>query len=1405
MAGAAQDLPGPAANPQLVPKGSLVIPMDNAKQSLTAPFNLRAYGLVNDLLQNNIPVKWAIRAGKAKDGTDFTAEARRVAPSVLAPAVLAFSGGPFIVHESYAAPALARIAAFGGNVAVYELTRDTTIDIRHDLTFKPRAFVNAQNSDIATNILAAAGIANYTVGNDFTLLSGSCYTLAMEPHNDNPAGVVAIRAFLQSGGNFLAQCRSVDTYENNVAGRFLTTLGIAEANAGNVLSHPNPDLAFSQFVGTLEPAPGGSHQDWRLLTGSVFQNSGHIHADNVGASPARYAALASKLYAGGPGGMSFYLGGHDWAGSTLPYLNGQRMMLNALMTPPTRPPSCGLAIAVPDLAISKSHTGSFIEGAIGVYTLTVSNTGTTATVDTILVTDTLPAGLTYVTAGGAGWTVSAAGQVVTARYPAALAPGAGVSVQLAVAAGAAAVPSVTNRARVSGGGEVNLANNTASDPTVVLRGYDLLVRATAAPDPVAFTGTLTYTIRVLNLAPGAGAAPGVALIDSLPGGVTMISATPSQGGCVGTAVLSCALGAIGNGDSASVAITARVAATGSLTNVARAYATDADPDSTNNRATTIATAVPATVRDVFGAIGYGGNDGSHPWAGTWAEWGEPTNPAAGNIQVVASAFCAAGNCLAIGGNGVDIDNLYVTRGADLTGATSAALTFSYRRQALGAPGGGVDLQVSGDGGSSWTTLRTFTFGGSTDPAQQPRSCDISPYIGPGTRVRFLGSGATMAAVLHVDDVQIEYSDQPPAASGCVSLAATQLGFVVDPGTTEVDRHHRSGGPGRDPERPGADGGGRHARRHPRHRDQSRRWRALRHHDPQRRQRRGHVRGSVDRPRGEWIHAARDVGDAGGRRQRAVRHQRGLLCGARRRPGDLPRVHRGEGARERDRAHAAHHLRRRRRRSAGRRGGDRWQHERLAQRARGLDPDRPRAAGGRRHPGGLVEARGGGRAREPSIRVGRRRGRVRVDDAVHGPPWREPHQRVDGERRGGQCRAHQSFRHDHPRQHADRAPGRVRRSRRLDRRPRLPGHAPLTMDRSGTATAEPASGGAGHVRQPAAGASGTSTFTLTASHAARLVTLAIAPGDTVPPAAVTNLATQYPMSTSVGLTWTAPGDDGGVGRAASYDVRYSTTSITLANWATRTQAAGEPAPQLAGSAESFTVPGLSPGTLYYFAVRTTDDRGNVSGLSNVASATTTTCSTVTTVAQLRTQVADPACTIINVAPGTYLLTASGSGPLDIKRNVTIQRAGLGEVVLDAKSVSAVIDVTEDRTVDLIGLTIQGGQRDDGAGVRVNKGNALLRLTNSTVRNNTGKNGAGIYSKSPLILDRSTIHGNVAPDNGGAGVFIDGGSAHLHQQHDQRQHGAAKGGWRRPPQGRGGGHLHQLHGREQSGRGIRRDPS
>jgi hypothetical protein len=110
-------------------------------------------------------------------------------------------------------------------------------------------------------------------------------------------------------------------------------------------------------------------------------------------------------------------------------------------------------------------------------------------------------------------------------------------------------------------------------------------------------------------------------------------------------------------------------------------------------------------------------------------------------------------------------------------------------------------------------------------------------------------------------------------------------------------------------------------------------------------------------------------------------------------------------------------------------------------------------------------------------------------------------------------------------------------------------------------------------------------------------------DTVRPAALSTVQITGSTESSLTLRWTTTGDDSLTGTATSYDVRYSTSPITTANWASATQASGEPAPLVAGSTQTWTMSGLTRQTTYYVAIKVIDDAGNASALSNSLSGTT----------------------------------------------------------------------------------------------------------------------------------------------------------------------------------------------------------
>jgi gliding motility-associated-like protein len=351
---AQNDLPNPPSHYQTVLAGSFVVPMDTIYQSIVpagqAPFNLKAYGLVNKFLQNGIPVKWAIRAEKNRDDIDFTGTAERYAPSFIGASNINFRAGPFIVPDTVLPCGLSTrqiISSYGNNVAVYLLKNNAIVDVRYTLVHRPKiaVFNNGGNQLIHTKILDAAGITTYDVMDAVDIGNLiNCYTFVSEPHADTneisiPV-VNAVKNFVLNGGNFLAQCHAVNSYENKAF--FHTTSGIDVINSAVSHLYPNADLAFSQMHGPLQQNEGGSIQNWTLRNGSSWLPTAYPSVSHLG--PDTMVAMGAHLIApGAVGGNVFYLGGHDYSKggkiknspdlSNLARVNGLRLYLNGIFIP----------------------------------------------------------------------------------------------------------------------------------------------------------------------------------------------------------------------------------------------------------------------------------------------------------------------------------------------------------------------------------------------------------------------------------------------------------------------------------------------------------------------------------------------------------------------------------------------------------------------------------------------------------------------------------------------------------------------------------------------------------------------------------------------------------------------------------------------------------------------------------------------------------------------------------------------------------------------------------------------------------------------------------------------------------------------------------------------------------------
>jgi uncharacterized repeat protein (TIGR01451 family) len=92
---------------------------------------------------------------------------------------------------------------------------------------------------------------------------------------------------------------------------------------------------------------------------------------------------------------------------------------------------------------------------------------------------------------------------------------------------------------------------------------------------------MTYTISVTNSGPDP--AGGVIVTDTLPPSVTFVSATPSQGLCAqDSGVVTCELGTLGIGATATIDIVVTPTQAGTITNTASVAALTSDPDGDNN-------------------------------------------------------------------------------------------------------------------------------------------------------------------------------------------------------------------------------------------------------------------------------------------------------------------------------------------------------------------------------------------------------------------------------------------------------------------------------------------------------------------------------------------------------------------------------------------------------------------------------------------------------------------------------------------------------------------------------------------------------------------------------------------------------------------------------------------------------
>lgn len=355
-----------------IPKGSFIVNMGVMPQTFSN--GLKPYGLVYDLLNTwHIPVKWAIKPNKAKDGIDFTSEG------------IDYSGGSFIITTPYRTHEvdimIKKWVALG--VVGQTTNSDMNVDVFSTLTYVPRWTLDktpintgdaAYSGSIAVTFFENAGIPPSAYGGN-TLGTwklptdlNACDDIFVLPHSLPTLQTHQNLAAWNSTnkGAIWCACIASSQLENIPGLNFLTTGGMMcpvssyyppctrEIHLGDYpSSYFRSSDPLMQFKGTLDGATVGSAESvylpamgsyWRpnvslyITQPSHPNNNGYFSDSTTFVTRAIIGQSTATVVAMGHGfdntnnGLVMYQGGHcnvnSGRGSEAEYVALQRAFFN---------------------------------------------------------------------------------------------------------------------------------------------------------------------------------------------------------------------------------------------------------------------------------------------------------------------------------------------------------------------------------------------------------------------------------------------------------------------------------------------------------------------------------------------------------------------------------------------------------------------------------------------------------------------------------------------------------------------------------------------------------------------------------------------------------------------------------------------------------------------------------------------------------------------------------------------------------------------------------------------------------------------------------------------------------------------------------------------------------------------
>ncbi|MCP4309320.1 MAG: hypothetical protein GY788_31485, partial [bacterium] len=165
-----------------------------------------------------------------------------------------------------------------------------------------------------------------------------------------------------------------------------------------------------------------------------------------------------------------------------------------------------------------------------------------------------------------------------------------------------------------------------------------------------------------------------------------------------------------------------------------------------------ASSVTHSVADNFDQAAFDNNDGTQSWSGEWVEINDDGFADTGKVR------------LNRGRLQLKKPSRGIYRSVDLSGSTSATLNLTYRRIGLASEREYVSIDVSDDGGVSWTEVARLA-GPANDAEYLTHSVDISALAGATTQLRVMTSPNMSRNPVYLNEVEIVYDSSATASNG----------------------------------------------------------------------------------------------------------------------------------------------------------------------------------------------------------------------------------------------------------------------------------------------------------------------------------------------------------------------------------------------------------------------------------------------------------------------------------------------------------------------------------------------------------------------------------------------------------------------------------------------------------------